>query len=244
MPTPRTRRIYTAQREYIRLEGDAVSTVVENVTKTVSLENFMAACKAQGNITTPILSNGTKYYCKKDTKTILIVEKPPQTKTVTWKGLDPDESKTRWKLAFPYTVYIFGITEPMNINTCRVYYRTKSITVLTDMLCRPNLGNLYNDYKVCTGYSNTGMRAVGATLAEKVDDYIAAFWHSEFNVDLLDHWNAYARNLSRYPQLISLDEWQKATVADPLFPLNTGWTDLYTIEALIREMMASSHGDA
>ncbi len=240
MAVPRTRRIYSGTTERIIMEGDAVHTVTETITKTVSLTDFMAACKAQGEISTPIMPNGTKFYRKKNERSVLVVEKPPQTRTITWKGMDMDPTKTRWKLSFPYTVFVFEIIDPLNINSARFFFRTKTIGDLTDMLYKSSLTNIYDTYKICTGYGPSGMRALGNTLSEKVDNYIAAFWHSDFNTDLAEYsWGVYAHDrLHKYPQLETLEAWQAATTANQFFTLNDiVWKEVYDLNHITTEII-------
>jgi len=174
----------------------------------------------------PILPMGCRFFRQKDGKTLLIIEKGPQTRQLRWLGMNPDTTKISWRLAFPYTVFILEFRDMAITDNCRMYYRVVPLTSLKDELFHVNISNVYNTDKICTG----DVRARGETIAEKAESFIASFWQSEFNTDLLDHFATDARN---NPRLASLEAWQTASREDALFPLEIRWRKAVTIEYLL-----------
>jgi Prokaryotic E2 family D len=146
---------------------------------------------------------------------------------------------SKWKLSFPYVVFILqtDVTSAGVVFTdnCKIFYRNSPILDQTDALCRVNTANVWDNHKICTGGSG-GMRTTGNSLAEKAESYIAAFWQSQFNTDLLDHYHAAAR---KFPEVANLEAWQAKSAEDDTFPLRIEWDKVTTIAKIIKEIVES-----
>jgi len=226
----RIRRPYTEARDYIRIEGQAVKLVSEQVTRVIKLEDYMALMAGYDGLVTPILPNGCKFLRQKQGNSVIIVEKPPQVRQLIWRGMitSPANRETiSWRLAFPYTVFVLGFNSQLSMLHSRIFYRTTPINSIQDMLCHTNLCNVYANSTICTG----SVRATGDSLAEKVDTFIAGFWQSEFNTDLVsDNFN---RDRVLIPKVSNIEAWQSASREDPLFPLAERWRDFESIADLL-----------
>jgi len=223
----RTRRPYTESREYIKIEGNTVKLISEQVNRVIKLEDFITTTGGYSGISTPILPNGCKYFRQKQSHSVLVIEKPPQTKRLHWTGMNPDTTKINWKLAFPYTIFVLEFQENAITSQSRLYYKKTPIISLDDMLFHTNLCNVYSYDRICTG----NMRSVGESMSEKADSFIAAFWQSNFNPDLIaDQFNVDA---IRIPQVSNLEAWQTASKDTPLFPLEINWRESSTLAAAI-----------
>jgi len=168
----------------------------------------------------------------------LIVEQPPQVRTVkwgyivgdTWDDLrrrgcvskyeltEKDRDRSMFSLAFPYVVFVIHLTSS-DIGNVYGFYRTEPLRTLDDPLMVMTTTNYRaSDGKLCLGDENIprGCRS-WAQGAEKI---LAHFWQSRFN----DHWNEHyndARN--RIPQMRTIWEWEYWSRRTPLWPLAAPW---------------------
>ncbi len=226
----RIRRPYTEARDYIRIEGEAVKLVSEQVTRVIKLEDYLTLMASYNGLVTPILPNGCKFLRQKQGSSVLIVEKPPQVRQLIWKRMptSPANRETiSWRLAFPYVVFVLGFNSQLAMLHSRIFYRTTPINSMQDMLYHTNLCNVWATDVICTG----NVRAQGDSLSDKVDTFIAGFWQSEFNADLVAE--NFDRDKVRIPLVSNIEAWQSASREDPLFPLAAHWRDASSISDLL-----------
>ena len=198
-------------KQFFRVEGDAVHLVTERVERTVRLQDLIGEVAKEAGLTTPILPTGCRFFRQKGDRSMFVIEQAPQTRQLKYEG-------SRYKLAFPYVVFILPFTgEAVNTDQMSVYYRTKPLTDMGDSVSYSNLWNL-NDSGVgmCTG----SMRVEGSSLAQKAESFISGFWRSEFNSDITGLWN---QAVGRFPQVNSIEKWQEESAKNPLFPLGIKW---------------------
>ena len=227
----RRSRPFQETREQLIIEGETVKIVTTTTSRVVKLSDFLTNVGTQAGMATPILPSGCKLYYKKGNAGMVVVEKPPQLRTIKWIGMDRDPAKVNWRLAFPYTIFTFTLTGT-TIIAIRVNYTQKSLSDPKDELFHSNLANVDSRDIVCTG----NVRATGETLTEKLESFIANFWQSEFNQDHI-HYN-FSPDAGRIKQVASLAAWHKASEEDSLFPLTVEWRKAYTLEKSIEDMKA------
>ncbi len=224
-----SKRPYTESHDYIRIEGDSVKMVIESVGRVLKLEDFLNGIAQQGGIATPILPTGCKYFRKINNRSILVIEEPPKTRQLVWTGMNEDEKKISWRLAFPYVVFVLEFSD-LNLTTnYRIFYRVAPLVALDDKLFHTNLCNVYLDDRICHG----GIRIVGDTIIGKSEGFIKAFWQSTFNIDLDDH---FLHDSTHNKSIISLEAWQASSKEDPFFMLGLKWRDACTLEQIIAKV--------
>lgn len=87
-----------------------------------------------------------------------------------------------YRLALPYVVFVVSVIGEQ-IEGLATYFRTAAIRSLDDALLCSTLPNTSDDGVVCLG----SVRVAGATVGERVDALVGAFWASRFNQDLRRH---------------------------------------------------------
>lgn len=205
-----------SNRQYLRIEGNAVHLVRESVERTVTLDDLVGEVTRANGITTPILPAGCRMFHQQGDRSVFVIEQAPQVRQLIWLGTD--DVGDRWKLAFPFVIFVVVFRgEAVATGECRVFYRTSPLGSGDEKLSRPNLCNTYHDGRVCTG----DVRVSGQTLAQKAEAFVTAFWRSRFNRDLADH--NFWPMAERLPAVASLTAWQAESDRNPLFPLSVSW---------------------
>ncbi len=183
---------------------------------------------------TLFLPAGTRYVAVRGASTGLVVELPPEVRRVTWSPakMEKGGAYTSHWLAFPYTIHIciFYTIEgdeayAGGLEEMRVYFRNAPLQSPDDALYIPNLYNVQVD-PVLTSNCRACLRGhpedlETLPLAEQVDTLLNFFWETGFNLDIESNGFERARNLD--PRISSLEAWEEASKADPLFPLQIRW---------------------
>jgi len=107
----------------------------------------------------------------------------------------------------------------------RVYYRNAPLRSPDDPLYVPNLFNVQVD-PVLTSNCRACLRGhpedlENLPLAEQMETLLNFFWETGFNLDIERSGFERARILD--PRIASLETWEAASKADPLFPLGIRW---------------------
>jgi len=203
------------QKQFLRIEGDAVHLVTERVERTVRLSDLMEEVGRSKGVTTPILPLGCRFFSQAGERSVFVIEQAPTTRKVVWRYMEEGE---QWKLAFPYVIFVVVFSgTAVSTGECRVFYRTRPLGSLEDGVLRTNLCNTYQNGEICTGDA----RVSGDTLAQKAESFVSAFWKSEFNSDLSE--NCWRPASQKFPPVRSLTAWQTETQKNPLFPLGISW---------------------
>lgn len=206
-----------ANRQYFRIEGEAVHLVSETIQRTVKLGDLLGEIAKEKTVTTPMLPLGCRMYSQREGRSIFVIEQAPITRQVVWSGMD-NNGNEKWKLALPYVVFVVVFSgEAVSTGECRVFYRTSPLGNGDEKIFRPNLCNVYAQCTICTGSA----RVEGTSLAQKAESFVAAFWGSRFNGDLY-HENFGPASQS-FPQVATLAKWQEESAVNPLFPLGIQW---------------------
>ena len=197
-------------KQFFRIEGDAVHLITERIERTVKLQDLMGEVVKESGIVTPILPLGCRFFSARGERSIFVIEQAPTTRQLEWDG--------RRKLAFPYVVFVVVFSgQAVSTGECRIFYRTSPLGNGDDRIFRPNLCNVHENCTICTG----DVRVGGDTLAKKAESFVSVFWRSQFNWDL-SHCN-WEPCVQRFPQVKSLETWQAESEKNPLFPLGIAW---------------------
>jgi hypothetical protein len=223
--------------ETIEIKGGAVRLYRSSpsgaaVDRQVSLHDFLMEVTARTPRRIldqiPLLPPGARWVVVQAPCLIVAVENPPQVRLVRWseKGLDEPGSYRVSRLAFPYTIYLLlfhhGAFEEM-----RLFYRSAPLASEDGALCLPNLWNISASEspvakcRVCL----RGRPAFDdLTVSSQAQAAIEFFWSAGFNLDIES--NCFHRAAARDDRIASVDAWERATAADPLFPLAVHWEEV------------------
>jgi hypothetical protein len=173
----------------------------------------------------PVLPPGTRWLCRKKDLLNLVVEHPPQCRTLrVSSGKKGADDYQPFQLAFPYIVYVLTFCRG-DFEEMKVFFRNHALNSLQDTLYHTNLPNVrgepghYGSQRVCLRYRPEMLE--GVPLAEKVPALIEFFWSTGFNQDIAD--SAFERGQALDSRLAGFEAWEAASRENPLFPLEVDW---------------------
>ena len=199
-------------RTFLRIEGDLVSLITEVIDREVTLPDLLAELTTAQVAMTPRLPTGCRFWIRSGTtdRSVFVVEQAPSRRTIEYHAsrrrdseptiyqrthLSPrfalpqdiasrrqDSEPTTYRLAVPYVVFVVS-TIGEQIEGLSTYFRTQPIASLDATLFSSTLPNTNDDGIVCLG----SVRVSGASVGERVDALVGAFWASRFNQDLRRH---------------------------------------------------------
>jgi len=172
-------------RTFLRIEGDLVSLVTEVIDREVTLPDLLTELTSTQVAITPRLPTGCRYWLRSGTtdRQVFVLEQAPSRRTIEYHanrryGTEP----TSYRLALPYVVFVVS-TIAEQIEGLSTYFRTEPIGSLDATLLCSTLPNTSDDGLVCLGL----VRVSGASVGERIDALVGAFWASRFNQDLRRH---------------------------------------------------------
>jgi hypothetical protein len=172
-------------RTFLRIEGDLVSLVTEVIDREVNLPDLLTELTTATVTTTPRMPTGCRYWIRSGAtdRQVFVVEQPPSRRTIEYHASRRHDSEpTTYRLAVPYVVFVVW-TIGEQVEGLATYFRTQPIASLDATLLCSTLPNTNDDGVVCLG----SVRVSGASVGERVDALIGAFWASRFNQDLRRH---------------------------------------------------------
>ncbi len=237
--------------EWIEIRGNKVALYQDGTPPTrdreVPIEDFLrevtASARRPGRGHHLLLPPGTRIAKLEGTVNVLCVEQPPQLRLIRWSdaAMGKGAEYQTYRLAFPYIVYIFlffqGTFEDM-----RVYYRTAPLQGPNDTLLLSNLWNVQADPEKPS--------ACRACLRGRPEDLwdrppvqqatmlLDFFWGTGFNADIAGNCFERARPLD--PRITTLEAWETASQAEPLFPLTLPWEALGLTIGEVMDRLAES----
>jgi len=172
-------------RTYLRIEGDLVSLISEVIDREVALPDLLAELTTTQVQLSPRLPTGCRFWFRAGTtdRQVFVAEQAPMRRTIEYHASRRHDSEpTSYRIALPYVVFVVA-TIGDQIEGLSTYFRTQTIASLDATLFSSTLPNTNDDGIVCLG----SVRVSGATVGERVDALIGAFWASRFNQDLRRH---------------------------------------------------------
>ncbi len=239
----------------------------EKWTKEISLsiEHFIEILEEHKKIVQmPLLPRGTKLYVKNRDKEIIVVEQPPQVRTLLWSSQnrsgtlrDSGDSAQRVTVALPYVIFVFGVLKNELVarydELPRCFYRTAPLQSLDDTLYHTNLQNVYYPtHWLCAPRIATHQND---NLTIKITKWIDSVWNSVFTDDMrggpdiensaiADDDYHLACDRVNDTRIASLDEWIEATREDPLFILDVPWEQSrYTVRSIVENALYMRLGE-
>jgi len=234
-------------RTQLVIEGDLVTKLIieestysdgsvsrrETTKGTVKLDSMLEQLiTARGTQQfNPKLTNGHLLAQKSEgIRLCVVVEFAPAIRRVL-EAVDVKHQTHARQLAFPWVYLVVKFNRGL-VDNMSVYYRNEKATSADAEVFYPNLPNIYESNKICTG----SMSGVDASwpLDRKLDWITQSFWDSIFNQDLRDtHWDPSCRRILGHPY--SFAEWEEKSQTDPSFILGLNWrtTGGTTIQTLL-----------
>jgi hypothetical protein len=173
----------------------------------------------------PILPPGTRWLCRRKDLLNLVVEHPPQCRTLRVsrgkKGADDYES---FRLAFPYIIYVLTFYRN-DFEEMKIFFRNHTLSSLDDTLYHTNLPNVrgepghYGSQRVCLRYRPEMLE--GVPLVKAAPALIEFFWSTGFNQDISN--SAFERAQILDLRFAGFAAWEAASRENPLFPLEVDW---------------------
>jgi hypothetical protein len=223
--------------ELIELRGDTARCLqagVEDSQRTVSLQALLdwlaqRATESSG-YETPLLPPGTRLVKQRGRKTAVVVEQPPQVRTVEWindgedPSLAPDAFVAR-RFAFPYLVFVLSFDEGELDGYQQLYYRAAPLDGLDAPLLQANLLNVTIGGDSPANWLCLGRQPVAELeWPARVETALRSFWATPFNLDFeAPRGSGFTRLRSLDPRVSSAAAWESASAEDPLFPLAIEW---------------------
>ncbi len=215
-------------RAYLRIEGDLVSLVSEVVDREVALPDLLAELTTTQVQLSPRLPTGCRFWLRAGTtdRAVFVAEQAPMRRTIEYHASQRHDSEpTSYRIALPYVVFVVSTTGGQ-IEGLATYFRTAPLRSLDDQLSCSTLPNTNDDGIVCLG----SVRVSGATVGERVDALIGAFWASRFNQDLHRH---------PLPFSGGFRAWATRSRRDPLVALSLAYDPYWRT---LRQVVASMAG--
>ena len=176
---------------------------------------------------TGILPPGARLAVARGSSLVLAIEQAPQVRRVEWRGgtlKDGGGARRQAALATPYVVHCLRFFQD-RFEEMRVYYRATPIQGEADPLSFPNLWNVQaaeSPLARCRACLRGRPPLEGLGPGEQAQAVIEFFWAAGFNLDVED--NCFDRSRGLDPRVASVEAWEAATAADPLFPLQVAWS--------------------
>jgi hypothetical protein len=221
-PPDESIRIEGERARLLRPGGDGRELVGREVLLTDLAEALAAHLRADR---TPILPVGTRLYVRWRHTAVLVMEEPPRVRCLRWsaKTLKSEGEYSEHSLAFPFVIYLLGFHQDQ-FEEMRVYFRPAPLLLEADPLYFPNLWNVQaaeSPLARCRACLRGRPEILERPMSDQATALIEFFWAAGFNRDIED--NCFDRARGRDPRIGSLESWEAATAADPLFPLSVAW---------------------
>ena len=220
-------------RTFLRIEGDLVSLVTEVIDRDVTLPDLLAELTSSQVAISPRLPTGCRFWLRSGTtdRQVFVLEQSPSRRTIEYHASRRHDSEpVTYRLALPYVVFVVS-TIGDQIEGLSTYFRTEPIGSLDATLFCSTLPNTSDDGIVCLG----SVRVSGASVGERIDALIGAFWASRFNQDL-----------RRHPMPFSggFRAWASRSRRDPLAALSIRYDPYWrTLRQVVAQMAAVSPTD-
>lgn len=151
-----------------------------NVTKSVAVEDFIAAIQKDMVLRTGIQARGIREFLISGERMVITLEVPPRIRNI--KFHDQDTGKTQnYKIPFPALVFIFEMAHK-HLRQTWCFATKEPLWKPSVELCLFPFGNVHPDGKVCWGDGLVNLD--GEYSAANVSCLVDAFIKAPFNTDL------------------------------------------------------------
>lgn len=186
---------------YLEIEGNTVRQVERTVTKTMSIESFVASIEGNVPVESGMLPRNCIYFCKRAGRFVYVIEVPAQLVNVRTRNREGTEHQ--YRIHIPFTqFFVTGNPVTKAIGNIYVTATKRPLRSLTDEVLTspyPNIHNAGRD-RVCTGSMSIPS---DIELDAKVNVVCSEFFTAAFNNDLTpgcpDGWS-WNRGVDAYMQ--------------------------------------------
>jgi hypothetical protein len=156
---------------------------------------------------------GTKFLHRNENHSIVVIEQKPQIRTCFFK----DFEKSKYRLAFPYCVFILIFDSENELDELYLAFRNHPLVNIQNFLYHAALPNI-KELKVCPGDFSIKDTL---SLTEKCEVIINNFWNSHFKDD---GWMDNLQRMQKKEKRINkIKTWEKNSEKNPLFVLDVEW---------------------
>jgi hypothetical protein len=204
---------------------------------STSVEEFLAAVQdsAEQAVLPEPIPEGVILVRRRGPVVALVVEDPPQARTVRWlaegsrmpKG--PGATYETVRLSFPFVVLVLAFRNGALTGFQQCFYRTAPVRSLDDSLLFPNLYNVRPDGAqqcwLCLKGLDVGLEPL--PWRDKIGEIRRHLWTATFNRSVeMGGVESYWQRMRRVdPRVASVERWAAATARDPFFALGVPWVD-------------------
>lgn len=177
-------------KTFLRIEGDLVQEIEENVISQVALHDFLPLIERRPGVHTPILPTNTRavYWDSSNPETqklFMLIEREPQIITMSHHVEDRNPAKM-YRLSIPWSQFFFAATtsDPMRpgsyiLQQYKVFWTKQRMTDPKARNMIPALvPNIYDDGRICFG--DTAVDA-NQPFSDRMDATINNFYINDFN---------------------------------------------------------------
>lgn len=185
-----------------------------------------------------LMPDYTRIYYRRGNTEVTLQEFPPQTRLLKFMGplvsrrdtgcpLAPGERQEKaysFSLALPYTVFIFKFIDGIFADGWCAF-SDRPLKRLDETPLRPYFTNLNTDLRICHGRGFNQSRLEAGNITQQAAYVLDHFWQSIFSDEWGTHfWDTRRHFSTNDTRLATLQNWQDASVEDPLFVVeNVDW---------------------
>ena len=194
-----------------------------------------------------LMPDNTRLYYRKGKTEIVLQEFHPQTRFLRFnsqiaRGVDTtSDSIYSYSLALPYLVFIHRFRDGMFLD-CYVSFNDRPLKTLDEVPLTPYLCNIDDSLKLCHGKSFDKTMLQPNNIVQQISYIMSLFWSTTYTNEWANNYWTSKYGFETDDRLNSLEAWQEATTADPLFVIdNVKWKTHtyrsygYLINALIEK---------
>jgi hypothetical protein len=195
-----------------------------------------------------VLPDGVRFHRRVGTHDYLVVEQPPMVRTINVdmqyhrtglggtlyaNGMDRRGGlgeSTQFRIALPYVVYQITLQD-LELKNFQMGFLNKPLKTLKDELFLSPLPNTHANGTVCCPFE----RHCKNNIIDAINYVLGFYWQSQFRYNL-------HQILPSEPELKTWENWEKATLENPLFVLKTKWPKLnLTMHSILGDGIAANN---
>lgn len=189
-----------------------------------------------------VLPQDCKLAYTKGNRTIVVIEQPPQIRSVTlspelvsFKDISASQGNNssgyRFRLSFPYVLF-FLIFDKGKYSGHELYFRNKPLLSTRERVYLAPIPNIFseNGSRMCMGEGFNINK--NDSISKQSEFVVSTFWQSTFN----DHLgNGDSSEIDK--RIKNWRTWQANTKIDPLFILKIQWSESRTTKGVIESLL-------
>ncbi|MCX6795215.1 MAG: hypothetical protein NT165_00575 [Candidatus Falkowbacteria bacterium] len=221
-----TKALRSFRKELIAGSEKTVVAITDSLKDSLKSEicNSIACYDSSSPIRLP---SNARFFLSRGKVTLFVMEQAPQIRTIQYCG-------KRFRLAFPYTVFIAVFKEEYFQNLL-FFFSNKPLKTIDDEIFLATLNNIGNEGYVCMGSSAVDeISRTQGSLAEKAEVAVSCFWQTPFNGDLSTVRESYASQ----KQYKSYGAWERYSEKNSLFPLGVSFTSAGTLTKKLEDIFS------